>query len=72
MVRQVRVPIVVALMGMMFQMKNAKTHRARCDVWKVGDYRDHLIPARAPENQVMRRIMLNCRRARHSQDDAPF
>src|SRR6267154_1990862 len=41
MVRQVRVPIVVALMGMMFQVKNAKTHRARCEVWKIGENGRH-------------------------------
>ena len=57
MVRQVRIPIVVALMGMMFQMKNAKTHRARCEVWKIGDNGDHFVPAGTPENQVMGRIM---------------
>ena len=57
MVRQVGVPFVVALMRMMFQMINAKTHRARREVWKIGNDRDHFVPALASENQVMRRVM---------------
>src|SRR5262245_52042447 len=57
MVRQVCVPFVVALMRMMFQVINTKSHRAWCEIWKVGDYREHLIPAGAPENQVVRSIV---------------
>src|SRR5262249_57568873 len=57
MVRQVCVPFVIALMGMMFQVINTKSHRAWCEIWKIGDYRHHFVPAGVPENQVMRRIM---------------
>src|SRR5262249_27408345 len=57
MVRQVCVPFVVALMGMMFQVINTKSHRAWCEIWKISDYRHHFVPARAPENQIMGRIM---------------
>jgi hypothetical protein len=44
-------------MGMMFQVINTKSHRARGQIRKIGNYRHHFVPARAPENQVMRRIM---------------
>ena len=57
MIRQVRVVFVVALMRMMFQMINAKPHRARREVRQIGDDGDHFVPARVPENQVMRRVM---------------
>ena len=57
MVRQVCVPFVIALMRMMFQVKNTKSHRAWCEVWKIGDDGDHFVPTRASENQVVRRIM---------------
>src|SRR5262249_4757486 len=38
-------------------MVNTKSHSAGCEVWKIGDDRDHFVPAWAPENQVMRRVM---------------
>lgn len=57
MVRQVRIPFIVALVGMMLQVINAKSHRARRKVRKIGDDGYHFVPARASENQVMRRIM---------------
>src|SRR4029453_11429867 len=50
---------VVALMGMMFQVINAKSHRARREVWKICYYRDLFVSARGPENQIMRGIMNN-------------
>ena len=57
MVRQVCVPFVVALMRVMLQMINAKTHRTRREVREVGDDRHQFVPAWAPENQVVRRVM---------------
>lgn len=57
MIRQVCIPFVVALMGMMFQMINTKSHRSGREIRKVGDYGDHFVPARAPENQVVRGIV---------------
>src|SRR5438046_6154035 len=57
MVRQVSVPLVVALVRVMLQMINAKTHRARREVWKIGDDSHHFVPAWATENQVMRRVV---------------
>ena len=57
MVRQVCVPFVIALMRMMFQVINTKTHRAGREIRKIGDDGDHFVPARAPENQVMRGIV---------------
>src|SRR5262245_28486863 len=44
-------------MGMMFQMINAKSHRAGREIWKIGDDGHHFVPARAPENQVVRGIV---------------
>src|ERR1041385_6464842 len=57
MIRKVCVPFVIALMGMMFQMVHAKAHCTRRKIWKIGNDRHHFIPARAPENQVMCRVM---------------
>src|SRR5690348_11477135 len=57
MVRQVGVPFVIALMRMMLQMVNTKAHRAGREVWQIGDDRDHFVPAWAPKNQIVRRIM---------------
>ena len=57
MVRQVCVPFVIALMGMMFQVKNAKSHCTRREIRKVGDDGHHLVPARAPENQIVRGVV---------------
>src|SRR5213076_2797377 len=36
---------------------NAKSHRAGREIRKIGDDGHHFVPARAPENQVMRGIM---------------
>jgi hypothetical protein len=44
-------------MGMMFQVKNTKSHRSRREIRKISDYRDHFVPTGASENQIMRRIM---------------
>src|SRR5437660_4805685 len=41
----------------MLQMINAKTHRARCEVWKIGNDSNHFVPAWATENQVMRCVV---------------
>src|SRR5262249_2297760 len=57
MIREVCVPFVVALMGVMFQVINAKSHRARREIRKIGNDGHHFIPARASENQVVRRIV---------------
>src|SRR5262249_20963445 len=59
MVRQIGIPFVIALMRMMLQMVNTKAHGAGRKVWKIGDDRDHFVPAWAPKNQVMRRVMNN-------------
>src|SRR6516165_6019546 len=57
MVRQVCVPFVVALMGMMFQVINAKSHSTGREIRKIGDDGQHFVPTWVPENQVVRRIM---------------
>ena len=44
-------------MGMMFQVINTKSHRAWRQIRKIRDDGHHFVPARAPENQVMRRIV---------------
>ena len=43
----------------MFQMVNAKAHCRRSEVWKIRDHADHLVPAWAPENEVVSGIMDN-------------
>src|SRR5438034_2324039 len=57
MVRQIGVVFVIALVRMMFQMINAKPHRAWREVRKIGNDRHHFVPARTPQNQVVRCVM---------------
>jgi hypothetical protein len=59
MVRQVRVVFVIALMRMVLQMINTKTHRAGREIGKIGDDGHHLVPAFAPENQVVSCVVNN-------------
>ncbi len=56
-VRKIGIPFVVALMRMMLEMVNAKTHRAGAKVGKISDNADHFVPVFTPKNQIMRRIM---------------
>src|SRR5207249_6189500 len=53
MIGEISVVFVLTLMRMMLQMINAKTHGAGREVWKIGDDAHHLVPAFAPENQVV-------------------
>src|SRR5215471_4945903 len=57
MVRQVRVVFVIALMRMMLQMVNTKTHCAGHEIGEIGDNGHHLVPAFAPQNQVVSGVM---------------
>ena len=45
-VRQIGVPFIIALVLMMFQVINAKTHRTRSPDWEIGNEGDHFVPAR--------------------------
>src|SRR3954465_9880213 len=40
-------------------MVNAKAHRARSEIRKICDDGDHFVPARLPEDQVVRRVVNN-------------
>src|SRR4030095_8584730 len=53
MIHQVCVVFVITLMRMMLQMINTKTHRAGREIGKIGDDGHHLVPAFAPENQIV-------------------
>jgi hypothetical protein len=57
MVRQIGVVFVIALVRMMFQMVNAKPHRAWREIRKISDDGHHFVPARTPQNQVVRCVM---------------
>src|SRR5437667_10969455 len=59
MIREVGVIFVIALMRMMLEMVNAKTHRAGRKIGKISQDAHHFVPAFAPENQIMCRIMYN-------------
>src|SRR5947199_9388246 len=57
MICKVGVIFVIALMRMMLEMVNAKTHRAGRKIGKISQDAHHFVPAFAPENQIMCRIM---------------
>jgi hypothetical protein len=57
MIREISVVFVIALMRMMLQMINAKTHRAGREIREIGDDGHHFVPAFAPKNQVVGRIV---------------
>lgn len=56
-VSEVGIKLIVALMGVMFQMINSKAHRAGNDVWEISENRDHLIPTLTRENEIVDRIV---------------
>src|SRR6266567_1067590 len=53
MIRQIGVVFVIALMRMMLQVINAKTHCTRRKVRKISDDGYHFVPAFAPQNQIV-------------------
>src|SRR5438067_8901490 len=59
MICEVSIVFVIALMRMMLQMINAKTHRARRKVRQISDDGHHLVQAFVPQNQIMSRIVNN-------------
>ena len=59
MVCQVGVVFVIALMRMMLQMVNTKTHCAGREVRKIGDDRHHFVPAFVSENKIVSGVVNN-------------
>src|SRR6266705_3520754 len=59
MICEVCIVFVIALMRMMLQMINPKTHRAGCKIRQISDDSHHLVQAFVPQNQIMSRIVNN-------------
>ena len=57
MIRQIGIVLVIALMRMMLQVIDAKTHRTRREIRQIGDDGHYFVPAWAAENQIMRCIV---------------
>ena len=57
MIGQIGVMFVIALMRMMLQMINAKAHRARRQIWKIGQDRDQLVQTLVSQDEIMGRVV---------------
>src|SRR5581483_4310082 len=56
-IRQIGIMFVVPLMRMMLQMIDTESHGAGSQIWKIGDNGHDLVPAFAPKNQIVSRVV---------------